>query len=135
MGLRRTVIACVIALAFLGCTAATALADVGSEVSGTLDRGGALVQYPTYRTHTYAGVISIRIDNMCWGWLHLGLRNTAGTQFTNSAAFTAVGQSADFIQTNGSAIIAKGKEFAINGRMKAGGGSGDDNSWSGYLVY
>ena len=64
----------------------------------------------------------------------LGLRNTAGVQFTHSFQWDRTHISHQFVQTNGSINIPAGTRFAFNGRM----GSTFwpmDNYWKGNFTY
>lgn len=111
--------------------ATPALAD-SAYVSGQLNTGGHLVQYSTYRTHTFTGPINLNLNNNTGTYTRLGLRDTSGNQFTNTSQWNAPG-SQNFVLPSGSTTIGSGKQFAINGRM--GSCFGCDNVWGGTLNY
>lgn len=116
-------------------TAGTAFATPSVEyVSGSLNFEGTLVQYPTYRTHTYPGIVSMSIDDMVQTYLRLGLRDTANVQFTNSEQWDTYGTKHFHLSSNGSDQIAQGKRFAFNGRMGATS-IHLNNFWGGTLTY
>lgn len=102
-------------------------------VGGQLNRGGTLVQYSAYRTHTFAGAITLNLTDNTANYTRLGLRDTGGYQFTATREWRATG-SQPFALWNGSTHINSGKQFAFNGRM----GSCSwwcDNYWGGSLNY
>jgi len=102
----------------------------GYNISGTLNTGGYLVQYSTYRTHTGGGAslqVTLNVDT----YSRFGLRNPSGTQITNSNEYHAKEYLAFTMASNGSLVIPAGS-YAINGRMAAK--SGAANSWRGYLT-
>lgn len=110
---------------------AAALAD-STSVGGELNRGGSLVQYSTYRTHTFTGPINLNLTNNTGNYTRLGRRDTGGNQFTNTNQWNAAG-SQNFSLPSGSTTISNGKQFAFNGRM--GACTLCDNVWGGTLNY
>lgn len=110
---------------------AAAFAD-SVYVSGELNRSGSLVQYSTYRTHTFTGPINMNLTNNTANYTRLGLRDTSGNQFTNTSQWNAPG-SQNFVLPSGSTTISSGKQFAFNGRM--GACTLCDNVWGGTLNY
>jgi hypothetical protein len=103
-------------------------------ISGHLHHDGTLTQFNTWRTHTNAGTIDGNISNLPngGGWLRLGLRNPAGTQFTQSTQWDSTGLKS-FLLPNGSNWIPA-QTFALNGRMAACGIFCDDD-FGGVLSY
>lgn len=100
------------------------------DVWGTLNTGGALVQYSTFRSHISGGA-SLRIYDNVGTYSRFGLRDTGGTQVTNSNQYNGSGGDAPFtLASNGSTTIPTGS-YALNGRM--GAQSGADNYWAGTL--
>jgi hypothetical protein len=101
---------------------------------GHLNHDGSLTQFSTWRYHDHTGTIAAYIDNLPngGGQLRLGLRNTSGTQFTNTTTWTAFG-SKEFTLPGGSNQISP-INFAINGRMDACGWFCDDD-FGGTLYY
>jgi hypothetical protein len=65
-------------------------------------------------------------------YTRLGLRDTAGNQFTRTSQWNAPG-SQNFVLPSGSTTIGVGKQFAYNGRM--GACRFCDNVWGGTLNY
>jgi hypothetical protein len=59
--------------------------------------------------------------------------SAVGTQLTNTSQWNAAG-SQNFVLPSGSTTIAKGKQFAFNGR-KGSCGWFCDNHWGGTLNY
>jgi hypothetical protein len=104
------------------------------NISGDLNRDGSLVQYSTFRTHTYTGVISVNLNNNTVNYTRLGLRNTAGSQFTNTERWDSLGLKNFHLSSNGSTTIAQGTRFAFNGRMGSTVWPAD-NHWGGVLTY
>jgi hypothetical protein len=102
-------------------------------VEGELNRGGHLVQYSTFRTHTFTGPINLNLTNNTANYTRLGLRNSSGDQFTNTNQWNAPGSQNFVLSSNGSTTIAQGTYFAINGRM--GSCTLCDNVWGGTLNY
>ncbi|WP_305788090.1 hypothetical protein [Symbioplanes lichenis] len=102
------------------------------QVSGELNTGGSLVQYSTFRTHTFTGPINLNLTDNTGTYTRLGLRNTSGTQFTNTSQWNAPG-SQNFVLPSGSTTIASGTQFAFNGRM--GACTACDRFWGGTLNY
>lgn len=121
------------------CVALTAVAvpafAATMSVSGDLNRDGTLVQYGTFRTHTFTGPINIYLSNNTTNYTRLGLRYQNGTQFTYTHQWDSAGSGHDFVRIdNNSITIPQGTRFAINGRM----GSTywpKDNHWAGTLSY
>ena len=89
MNIRKAVIAALGAAALLSVPSA-ALAD-STYVGGELNRGGYLVQYSTFRTHTFTGPINLNLTNNTATHTRLGLRDTLGNQFTNTSQWNAPG--------------------------------------------
>lgn len=129
---RRFVFTAALMICLLAATAAFA---TQVAVSGDLNRDGTLVRYATFRTHQYAGTISMYLTNNTTNYTRLGLRNTAGTQFTYTEQWDSVPNGKNFALTsNGSINIPAGTRFALNGRM----GStwwGCDNHRAGTLSF
>jgi hypothetical protein len=114
-------------LALVGTTAAEAAAY---SVYGTLNTGGYLVQYSTYRTHSGGGS-SLKVTDNVAGYSRFGLRNTANSQISNSNEYHGTNTLLAFKRaSNGSLDIPTGS-YALNGRMAAN--SGGDNYWAGTL--
>ncbi len=103
------------------------------NVGGDLSKNGTLVQYPTYRTHTFTGPINLNLTDNTSNYTRLGLRDTNGSQFTNTAQWNATG-SQNFVLPGGSTTIAVGKQSAFNGRMGECG-LFCDYHWGGSLNY
>lgn len=121
--------AAAVLFAVVGGTAAEA---ASYSVWGTLNTGGYLVQYSTFRTHAGGGS-SLKVTDNVAGYSRFGLRNTAGTQISNSNEYTGTGKLIAFkLASNGSLDIPKGS-YALNGRMAANSGNGADNYWAGTL--
>lgn len=131
MKTRRLLTVLAVTGSLLGTLAPPAMAD-NIYVSGELNRGGHLVQYSTFRTHTFTGPINMNLTNNTANYTRLGLRYTNGTQFTQTIQFNAPGNQ-NFPLLNGSTTIAQGTYFAINGRM--GSCTLCDNIWGGWLNY
>lgn len=132
MTIRRGVIAALFLGAFALVLPGVAFAD-STYVSGSLNTSGSLVQYSTFRTHTFTGPINMNLDNNTQNYTRLGLRDTSGNQFTNTSQWNAPG-SQNFVLPSGSTTIGAGKQFAFNGRMGACGWF-CDNVWGGTLNY
>lgn len=130
--LKRSVVT-LLALMIVGVFSATAFASQ-ENIGASLNRDGTLVQYWTLRTHTYTGVIQLDLNNNTVNYTRLGLRNTSGSQFTNTEQWDALGSKNFHLSSNGSSTIASGTKFYFNGRM----GSAyfwQDNVWGGTLTY
>ena len=112
---------------------ATAAHADSTHIGGQLNTSGSLVQYSTFRTHTFTGPINLNLNNNTGNYTRLGLRDTAGNQFTYTQQWNAPG-SQNFVLRNGSVRIAAGKHFAFNGRMGSCGWF-CDNTWGGTLNY
>lgn len=128
---RRLLASLVVAAGLVAAAPAAAHAD-STYVGGQLNTGGYLVQYSTYRTHTFTGPINLNLTNNTGTYTRLGLRDTSGNQFTNTSQWNAPG-SQNFVLPSGSTTIGAGKQFAFNGRM--GSCWGCDNVWGGTLNY
>lgn len=95
-------------------------------VEGTLNCGGALAQYGTFRSHSSGGAaLKKTFDNWITGTeTRYGLRNGAGTQVTKTLAFAVRSYvSKSFQTTGGSSTIPTGS-YAINARIGNVTGSG-----------
>lgn len=130
MNIRKAVIGALAGATLLAIPSA-ALAD-STYVGGPLNRGGYLVQYSTFRTHTFTGPINLNLTDNTANYTRLGLRDTNGNQFTNTSQWNAPG-SQNFVLPGGSTTIGRGKQFAFNGRM--GSCSYCDNGWGGTLNF
>jgi len=86
--------------AILFAVAPMAFAD-SMSVGGDLNTSGSLVQYSTYSTHTFAGPINLNLTDNTSNYTRLGLRDTVGTQFTNTPQWNAAG-SQNFVDGKGS---------------------------------
>ncbi len=131
----RRVSIVLISLMLLSCVfSATALATSTENIGGNLNRDGTLVQYSTFRTHTYTGEILLNLNNNTVNYTRLGLRNTSGAQFTNTEQWDSLGTKHFHLSSTGSSTIPSGTRFAFNGRM----GTTIwplDNYWAGILTY
>lgn len=88
------------------------------DVAGELNTGGHLVQYSTFRSHIEGGA-SLHIYNNVGTYSRFGLRNTSGSQVTNTNQYNGSGGDQAFTRaSNGSTTIPTGS-YAINGRMGA----------------
>lgn len=89
------------------------------NVSGTLNCGGAMAQYSTFRPHA-AGPAKLQktYDNWITGTqTRYGLRNTTGTQVTNTIAFNVRSYTTkSFTTAGGSGSVPQGS-YAINARI------------------
>lgn len=94
------------------------------NVSGTLNTGGSLVQYSTFRSHV-AGNASLKVTNNVGTYSRFGLRTSDGVQRTSSLQYNGSGgdQSWGYLATG---------SYALNGRM--GAKRGADNYWAGLLT-
>jgi hypothetical protein len=113
--------------------ATAALANQNYSLDGTLNCGGALAQYATFRQHTASGTSTLRktFDDWITGTeTRYGLRNTANTQVTPTIAF-----SVRQYTTKSFGTLAKGS-YAVNARI-GGVGSGQCSlgipHWQGVL--
>jgi hypothetical protein len=106
-----------------------------ATIYGHLHHDGSLTQFSTWRYHDHTGTISMYVDNLPngGGQLRLGLRDTGGTQFTNTTTWTAFGSKEFTLASSGSNQIGA-ISFAINGRMDACGIFCDDD-FGGTLAY
>lgn len=73
MKTRRLLTVLAVTGSLLGTLAPPAMAD-NIYVSGELNRGGHLVQYSTFRTHTFTGPINMNLTNNTANYTRLGLR-------------------------------------------------------------
>ena len=132
VSIRRILVAGAAAVLAVAVTAGTAHAD-SAGITGELNTGGHLVQYATFRTHTFTGPITMNLTDNTSNYTRLGLRDTLGNQFTNTSQWNSLG-SQNFVLPDGSTTIAQGKQFALNGRMGSCGVF-CDNAWAGTLNY
>lgn len=113
--------------------AAQAYAASTERVGGSLNRDGTLVKFTTKRYHA-VGTVTYYIDNNTATYTRLGLRNTAGSQFTDSLQFDGVNYSQGFRLAGGGSYTIPAQYFYINGRMGSTWFLGD-NTFSGMLTY
>jgi hypothetical protein len=114
--------------------AGVAYASSTENLGGDLNRDGSLVQYQSPRTHTFTGAISLNLNDNTCNVTRLGLRNEAGSQFTNTEVWSALGTKSFHLSSNGSTSIAKGTRFYMNGRMNSCW-AWQDNHWGGIITY
>lgn len=86
--LRRSSVVVAMA-AVIGLAAPLAAQAATYDIYGTLNTGGSLVQYSTFRSHISGGA-SLRVYDNVGTYSRFGLRNTAGTQITNSNQYNGV---------------------------------------------
>lgn len=102
----------------------TAPADaIAYNISGQLNTGGHLVQYPTFRDHT-AGSASLELTKNVSTVSRFGLRNSRNDQVTRTLQYNSPSWQSWGHVPNG--------RYALNGRMEAQRGA--VNSWNGVLV-
>jgi hypothetical protein len=123
-------LAATMVLASAGGAAALAQADIG----GTLQWGGQVTHYATFRWHA-GGQIFLSLVNMTSNNLGLALRNQAGGQFTQEALWPANG--IRNFKLPGGAVNIPAQWFAFNGRIAPGCTLPlfCDTDWAGHLSY
>ena len=104
-------------------------------VSGTLNTGGYLVQYSSWRVHDVNGRAGLDVNSQvgsCGQPIRLGLRNMLGDQVTASNVYTGTSAGLKYftMASSGSTTIPA-NYYAFNGRMTAC--SGADNTWAGQV--
>lgn len=102
-------------------------ASVG--ISGTNDTREGLYQAPTYRYHDRGGA-NFTMQSMspgtCGGSINLGLRNTSGTQITNTLAFSTTNNQIFTVPSSSSPGVLPAGSYAFNTRATG--------AWCGYYV-
>jgi hypothetical protein len=118
----------------------SAEADPGrpnNPVSGTLPVVGKdLVQYSTYRTVSKWEQVDFRYENTITHYLRMGLRDTAGWQFTPTQLMGTKGATYTIAENGVSSVsLPQGKRFAINARSDTYMLARQDSDWAGHLYW
>ena len=125
---------CLAGSALLGASPALA-AQRYYAVSGTLNTGGYLVQYSTFRDHNVLGRAGLDVNNNvgpCGQPIRIGLRDLEGDQITASNVYSGTGSGLKYfsVASSGSLNIPI-NSYALNGRMVECHGA--ENGWGGNL--
>lgn len=118
-GVRRASMAGALALGMVVLGVAPAMA-ASHAVEGTLSCIGALSTYSTFRPHSTGGA-SLKVSSfksISSGGVNYGLRNTGGTQISQSLNFTSgsLGSTKSFKRSSNGSTSIPGGQLALNAR-------------------
>lgn len=105
-------------------------------ISGTNVTTEGLYQSPTYRYHDRGGAnftMQAISPGTCGGSINLGLRNTSGTQITNTLAFTTTNNQIFTVPSSSSPGVLPAGSYAFNSRATGGFCGYTTINWNGVL--